>query len=154
MGRSYLMGIVLSLIVTSGTLTAQPANGISWESFEKIHKGMTEKEIERILGVPFGQYTTGKVNFLIPTATITIQVSTYRLPAEYLATKADGFSMARKAWIGNQLGIWVFFDEEDRVFTTRAYPVSPAIPDLFEWICNIPRPLLQRRHGTMDVMRP
>ena len=125
---------LLILAISAGVTAAQPAHRINAESYAKIRRGMTEKEIEGIFGVPFGQYTTGKVSCVIQTMTIAIQHSSYRLPDYHLSSPGGLFQMPHKAWIGNEIGIWVYFDEDGRVLTTRCSSVIPAEPDLLEWI--------------------
>jgi hypothetical protein len=116
---------------------SQEAGRINWKNYEKIRKGMTEKDIEKIFGVPFGQYTSGKISCLVPTASITLQISTNRIPDSLLSSKGAGLSLSHKAWVSNELGVWVFFDDQGRVFATRGYPVTRAIPDSLEWIWSI-----------------
>src|SRR5947208_3472324 len=59
------LALVGSVILFSWRLMEQTyrmgqTHRINNESFEKIQPGMTEKEVEEILGGPYGQYFTGK----------------------------------------------------------------------------------------------
>lgn len=52
----------LALIVRSATIPRHP---ITREAFEQIRLGMTEQEVEAVLGGPPGDYSSGTMTFVI-----------------------------------------------------------------------------------------
>lgn len=79
-----------------------PGHQITEERFARIKAGMTEKEVESILGVPPGDYETKK---RMPLPTRDLFVPT--VPCE------------TKVWEGNGLIITIWFDAGGKVFYSR-----------------------------------
>lgn len=73
---------------------------------DQIRKGMTEKEVEAIIGVPAGNYTG---LFIKHESTIPIHVVG---------------SSSRRKWEGKGGTILVFFDENETVVTSMYFPPS------------------------------
>jgi hypothetical protein len=91
-------------------LTAPP-DRINRQAFEQIENGMTELEVEWILGVPPGDHTRGLV-FIDsgePNDPITLdEVRRALIPLEYAYA-------SRKTWYSDQGIIDIVFDESKRV---------------------------------------
>jgi hypothetical protein len=80
-----------------------PKHNINLASIEKIKAGMTLAEVEEILGVPPGDYTT------TPTTSL-----------------SDGWmGPGDKEWAGDDGVISVWFDPQGRILAANLAPVSP-----------------------------
>jgi hypothetical protein len=89
-----------------------PKNHIDFAGYQKINKGMTLAEVESILGVPVGDYTTG--------------------PTSSLKEWGDSPAPTIKEWISDKGLISVWIDDEDRIREAYFLPVSPRNLTLLE----------------------
>ncbi|MCI0376234.1 MAG: hypothetical protein L0215_01375 [Gemmataceae bacterium] len=94
-------------------LTA-PRHRINALSFEQIREWMTEKEVEGILGVPAGDYTTAPVMVLDDGTASTIWISRV------------------KRWTSNDTAIDVFFDDLGLVTRKRLLDVIPLEESIWQ----------------------
>ena len=95
---------LLGLGVCAILVTVQfPRSGITRENFDRILDGMTEAEVEAILGGPSGRYTDRPMVVVM-----------------------EG-TMFRRWWIGNEgiVTIELTFDEPQRVAHKRFDPIPP-----------------------------
>src|SRR5262249_15470800 len=99
------LGIVAALIAAVYFLIRPgvPSHNINLATVERIQKGMTLAEVEAILGVPAGDYTTG------PT---TSHCNGWMGPGD-------------KEWAGDEGVIAVWFDREGKISGADFAPVSP-----------------------------
>jgi hypothetical protein len=98
-------GITASLVVAVYFVMrpAVPKHNINLASVEKIKPGMTLAEVEEILGVPPGDYTTG------PTTSL-----------------CDGWlGPGDREWAGDDGVISVWLDPQGRILAANLEPVSP-----------------------------
>jgi hypothetical protein len=105
----------------------EPPNRINNESYELIRPGMSEIEVEEILGGPYGQYFRGKVrgakpgNIIGPNPLI-FRAYEFRKGDLCQTVRLNGDLVHdRKAWIADGLGIWVYFDEDGVVIDKEAH---------------------------------
>src|SRR5262245_59132749 len=97
--------LVLLLAAGYGVLwLTAPRHDINHKSFEAIKMGMTEQQVEAILGVPAGDYTTGPV-------------------IGWPEISSNGWAICwerqpHKSWISNEAAIHVYFDEQGLVKRT------------------------------------
>src|SRR5581483_7877942 len=58
--RSSLLWFeVLGVLSLAGLAVLPPRHGITPENFARLREGMTQQEVEALLGVPPGSYSTG-----------------------------------------------------------------------------------------------
>ena len=95
------LGIVAAAVSVSLMVwvTHQPEHRITGRTFANIEKGMTESEVEQILGVPAGNYTREAVATIYPLGANDL------VAGNELVRKEGG-----KEWIGNHASIYVRFD--------------------------------------------
>ena len=91
-------------------LVTGPRHRISEGNFAAIEKGMTEKEVEAILGASAGDYSSGKVIVLIVGA----------------LQEDEG----TKEWVGDDCCVAVRF-QDGRVVETTCWPVAPMFEESF-----------------------
>jgi hypothetical protein len=112
-------------------LTA-PQHQITADNIEAIKKGMTEDEVEAILGVPAGDYSSGQFgghffeNEKNPDSDVVTGLE--------LVKKRGG-----KIWAGNETSVWIHFDDSGRVTEKwchfHAIPTSESFLDkLRRWL--------------------
>lgn len=103
-----LLGGILAILLAGWLMlwmTRPPEHHINSDGFGKLRKGMTESEVEAVLGVPAGDYATGPIR-------LNVNVLGY-IPDTYFV-----FRVAEKKWVGNEAIIEVWF-ENGRVEHTR-----------------------------------
>jgi hypothetical protein len=105
---------------------------INDESFERISVGMSEEDVVAILGVPYGQHYSGRSFVMVPLGPFN---STGCLVSEKLdddilhgtCLEDNGkIVFVRKGWVGEDLSIWILFDEHGKVLSKFSYPVTPV----------------------------
>lgn len=138
--RNVAVLMVLAAAVGCVCLWTNAKDDITWEGFEKVELGMSEKEIERILGSPSGQYFTGKIQWIIiePKGVDLIRGDRGELVKVSTYQRFDLIELQKrgtKAWIGNRCGIWVKFDADGRATLKGAGSVTHLRRDLcsFQW---------------------
>ena len=107
--RLLLLLAAVALGLLAGYLTlwrTGPQHRITRESFARIQAGMTEQEVEAILGVPAGYYATARVAFA--------ECYDLRVPA----------GAVEKQWTCDEGTILVFFYPADRVCVSRFFQVA------------------------------
>lgn len=103
-----LVGVLFVLVAGAGLVTAWfrscfLSNSINLENFAKIQPGMSESDVEAILGALAGDYSSGWVKILPPAAEV---VGCWSPPV-------------KKAWITDEGCIVVFFDESGKVVSAQ-----------------------------------
>jgi hypothetical protein len=101
MGRRWLLILgALGLLAVVGVLVLvflpQPGDRITRETFDEIREGMTLWEVEQLIGVPPGDYTTGD-------------------RVVYLPPASAGHGPIRHEWQGDEGGIEVWLNADGRV---------------------------------------
>jgi hypothetical protein len=107
--RLLLLLVAVALVLLGSYLTlwrTGPKHRISRESFARIQAGMTEQEVEAVLGVPAGDYATARVAIA--------ECYDLRVPA----------AAVQKQWTGDQGTILVFFYPADKVCVFRFFQVA------------------------------
>lgn len=127
MRKRLFLGLGLPALLLLGGylllwLTIPPGYRITDENLERILPGMTEKEVERILGVPAGNYS-GKRGYFAS-----------RPPDELERLLRQG----HKEWVGEGLSIVVRFNEQGVVLNASRganFGSSPSFLDrLRRWL--------------------
>jgi len=140
MKRKRLLLIVgcLAAVLLAGYATFRltaPRHRITIESFQAIREGMTELEVEAVLGAPAGVYSTeAQTGFYLPKFRIS-------WPAKWIyASDADIFirtgsdlieKQGGKEWVGEELSIYICFNEGGRVLESRSGQVPPTRNESF-----------------------
>jgi hypothetical protein len=98
------------LLAGYGTLRlTAPRHHITEETFQAIQEGMTEKEVETILGAKAGVYTS--------------RCQTGAYPVGRCGDPVVGCDLMRgcpgKEWVTEGISVYVLFDEHDRVARTH-----------------------------------
>ena len=95
--RFFLSATVLAAVLVGGlaVLLFLPRSPISQRSCDRIQIGMSEAEVETILGGPEGNYHDRQVDINIPLSPVP--------------------GLLRKVWIGNDGAALVYFDKANRV---------------------------------------
>jgi hypothetical protein len=107
--RLLLLLMSVALVLLGGWLTlwpSSPQHRINRESFARIQEGMTEQEVESILGVPAGDYATARVAIA--------EDYDLRVPA----------GAVQKQWTCDEGTILVFFYPADKVCVSRFIQVA------------------------------
>jgi hypothetical protein len=105
--------MAFALILVSGIASAawwlsqEPEPSIKFDNFDRISKGMTEEEVEDLLGGPPGYYTRKFVGAVYAEGP-------KRVTGLELCQRQGG-----KEWIANRGSIYVEFDEHGRVCDAR-----------------------------------
>lgn len=106
---------------------------IDRSSFDLIELGMTEADVQAIIGVPYGQHFRGTVatDYRHLGGTGNTQMwAGYRMEGgillQRLASGSGKILLTRKGWVGDRLGIWIDFDGGGKVSKKEAYVVLPA----------------------------
>lgn len=118
--KTVLIMSVLTLLLGSlasccliGLLFVWPRHRINHDSFAKLQGGMTEKEVESILGGPAGRYVEGPM--------------IHGEPGRFVHyAKKEDLQNESKSWVTSSLEIGVTFDREGRLGK--------------KWICEMRRP--------------
>jgi hypothetical protein len=101
--RRVLLGAgLLALLGLAGLvawLTPHPGAGITQENTERIRPGMSEAEVEAVLGCPAGNYSGKDVDVLQEKG---------ELAAGWSGNAWDG-PVAYRLWVGDELAVLVFF---------------------------------------------
>jgi hypothetical protein len=97
-----LVSVGLVLVLAISLWRSAPSHNIDRENVLCVEVGMTEKDVEELFGVPAGNYNrTGNV----------------------LALSSGLPEGPVKVWVGDDLGIALWFDEEGRVRAKRTAAV-------------------------------
>jgi hypothetical protein len=110
-----------------------PKHRIDEASYEKISLGMSEDEVIAIMGVAYGQHYSGTFHVIVPFGPInsTGSIVSDKLGEDILCetvTSNGEFLYPRKGWVGEDLSIWVLFDQHRKVINKFSYPVSSIKP--------------------------
>jgi hypothetical protein len=122
--RSRLLPLCLPVLLAPAVVAwaLWPGPGITRVNFGKIRAGMTERDVEDLLGCPAGDYREGEVLGWRPAAG---------------GWQAEEITY-RRSWFGNDLFIHVQFDESDRVvgaFAVETWsPNPPPVQRLRHWL--------------------
>jgi hypothetical protein len=97
-------------------------------NYEKIQIGMTELDVEKILGGSYGQYFKGKAFFWCPRGNHNnsepIQCENVEEDILLFAMRFNGeVILLRKGWVGPELGIWIWFSRDGIVQGKESYKV-------------------------------
>jgi hypothetical protein len=101
MKRKRLLLIVgcLAAVLLAGYATLPRQHRITIENIGAIRDGMTERQVETILGAPAGDYSSG----------VLFDMVTTQMTGSELMEKHGG-----KVWVGVNGGIWIRFDERGK----------------------------------------
>jgi hypothetical protein len=100
------------LLAGYGTLRlTAPPHRITWESIERIQEGMSEANVECILGVPAGDYSSTEHG-----ATFVLGEGGYR---RQVVQGRDLLQGGAKVWVGDRGAVWLTFDASKRVSGIR-----------------------------------
>lgn len=121
MKRKRLLLILgcLASVLLAGYVTLRltaPRHRITGENIEAIREGMTEEEVEAILGAPAGDYSSKQTGGQFPEIEIIIIPHRRSRPEWKIITGPDLVkSRGGKYWVGEATGVWVRFDEAGQV---------------------------------------
>jgi hypothetical protein len=118
-----LVAVLLAGYVTLRLTT--PSHRITVESFEAIQVGMTEKEVEDIIGVPAGIYAPGALTGL------------YGFDKERSRATRGLDRKPGKEWVARDVCIFVGFKDGRVVETFRGWPQGydePLLAKLRRWL--------------------
>jgi hypothetical protein len=104
--RLLLTCVVLVLLLASAAWFCWPAvprHNINQEGFAQLRCGMTEPEVERVLGVPAGDYGPGKGELL--------DYGVFTMTSLEIRTAPN-----RRTWLAGSFAITVCFSDEGRVW--------------------------------------
>jgi hypothetical protein len=93
---------------------------VTADSYDKIVDGMTEEQVETLLGGPAGDYSTTRAQMMM-------------LSAGFCAMRSD---WTLKTWVGNDCAIDVGFSEDGTVQTKRLCPIyrRTLVQRLLDWL--------------------
>ena len=115
--RKLLLGVsVPALLVLAGlllTLLPRPGAGITPASYERIRVGMTEKEVEAVLGVRPGDYSGGRAYF----------PASPRRPG--WPPLGSGRRETLRMWAGDEVAVYVWFDDGGQAVDKMLRPLRP-----------------------------
>ena len=133
--RRLLVVGALALLGLAGVLlawlTPRPGAGITQENSERIREGMTEQEVEAVLGCPAGNYR-GPESVL--------QERGIPLWVSVDGDCEDGPQL--KLWVGPRFAVHVLVDCRGRVVQSSGHEVEPL--SLWEVLAERVRRLLSR----------
>jgi len=128
MNRKRLLLILgcLGLLLLAGYATlwlTAPRHRITEENIEAIKEGMTEKEVEAILGAQAGDYSSKQTGGQFAEIEVIIIPAPRAQPVGKTRSIFTGFTGpdfvksrgGGKYWVGEETGVWVRFDEAGRV---------------------------------------
>jgi hypothetical protein len=96
----------LALLAGGGLVLIQfltPGRGITRENYERLREGMTQKQVEAILGVPPGVYTSDSTHYYPFSGPGPFPMTLGYLVDRDLHRPFEG----RKAWYGDRFFVWV-----------------------------------------------
>lgn len=101
-------------------------NFFEMKEYAKIRNGMTTDEVSKILGTPPGAYFAGVVSLEFPEGRrqnwpFSGTSSEFRKRAPWFFSTDAGAE--ERAWISNDLAIWISFSEDGRVMRKSCSPV-------------------------------
>ena len=139
MKRKRLLLIVgcLAAVLLAGYATFRltaPRHRITIESFQAIREGMTELEVEAVLGAPAGVYSTeAQTGFYLPKLRSSCPARwIYASDADFIGTGSDLIErQGGKEWVGEELSIYICFNEGGRVLESRSGQVPPTRNESF-----------------------
>jgi hypothetical protein len=126
---SVFWPFIMSVASWTANENLTPKHNINLASYKKIKIGMTERDVETILGVPYGQYFRGKAIVALP------PLGVRKSPVLLTASKLDkevtcptrlmnGKIVAQdKGWIANDMSIWIWVDSRGIVMEKARQPV-------------------------------
>ncbi|HYT90341.1 MAG TPA: hypothetical protein VEL76_16660 [Gemmataceae bacterium] len=107
MATRLLLGGGLLVLLMAGLLwcwwPSQPRHRINTEGYEQLRLGMTEQEVENVLGVPAEDYGPGKGEIL--------DYGVFTSASNSIKTDPRG-----KKWLAGSLAITVCFDDHGRAW--------------------------------------
>ena len=93
---------------------AYSTHNITWEGYQRIEIGMSEPEVEQVLGAHCGIHCSGIVTCLVLEHWGIGRVSGREIRSD----------REKKCWVSQDCGIWLTFDANGRVITKG---IGPAI---------------------------
>jgi hypothetical protein len=122
--RLLLLGVAaLALLGLAALLFAlfvpRPGAGITRENFERIRTGMTEREVEGILGARSGDYSGGRA--YIPASPLSRDTQSLHRPLG----DGEGDTVLRW-WAGEEVAVYVWFDWRAQAMDKMFRPVPPG----------------------------
>jgi len=135
--RLLLIFASLAAVLLAGygslRLTA-PRHRITEENFEAIQKGMTEEEVEAILGVPAGVYVSGARTGWYRLS----EGRGFSLKGPVLIWLFGGNEWVAKEWVAKEISVVVWFHKDGRVAQTcKGWTESgnePFLAKLRRWL--------------------
>jgi hypothetical protein len=119
--RYRLLMISLVAMLAAGGVSVywhqSPTNRISEKSYYLIKKGDTQSDVEKVLGVPPGNYSGG--------ATVMLSNTAFRQD-RLVPNMFSDILFSDELWIGKDFCISVQFDPDGRVQDTKSYFVYPS----------------------------
>jgi outer membrane protein assembly factor BamE (lipoprotein component of BamABCDE complex) len=108
--RLLILLVCLISVLLAGYVTLRltaPRHRITEENFAAIQKGMTEEEVEAILGAPAGVYGSGDKtgNYFVRITRIPREGFTFRSGLDLIRTRGG------KEWVGEAISVYIIFDE-------------------------------------------
>ncbi len=102
-----IIGIGFTLLITSYLILSTTTIRINEDTYNLIKSGMTQSAVEKIIGVPPGDYVTGKKSLVL-----------FDLYGNGVFMKPGQFQQ----WGGDDGFIQIGFDDNDQVLWTRFVP--------------------------------
>lgn len=122
--RLLLISGCAAAILLAGYMTLRltaPRHRITGDTIHAIDKGMTEREVEAILGAPAGDYSAGKRGGLF--------INKHRVRDGDLTGPEMVKMWGGKYWVSDETSVWVRFNEAGKVEET--WPGWVAYNDSF-----------------------
>ena len=106
--RRFLAVVVFVGVGVALVCWLRPARhtGPTYEAFLRVKDGMTQAEVEQVLGMPPGDYSTRPTNFLCASTTSSPMPKEMRY---------------HRSWAGNDLLVDVYFDQNGRVVRAESW---------------------------------
>ena len=127
MRTRILFGCGLVLLVVAGLLwffpPTPPRHNINADGYHKIELGMTEQEVESVLGVPAGDYGPGKGEIL--------DDGVFTVTSYSIITDPNG-----NKWLADSFAITVCFDDGGLVSGKGTDEVYRPYDSTFEMLCQ------------------
>jgi hypothetical protein len=122
--RKLLLGVgTATLLVLAGhlllPLLPRPGAGITPDNYERIQVGMTEKEVEAVLGARAGDYSGGRAYF--PASEHRPRIPRAIRPRE----RGFGPDETLHMWAGDEVAVYVWFDGAGRAVDKMLRPLRP-----------------------------
>ncbi len=113
--------VLLPIVALVVDRTLMPGRRITRENRALLKPGMTEAEVEAILGVPPGVYTAFSTYYTPKTG------PSGPLTVRHCLDMREKYPIAgRKEWYGNELFIWIDFGPDGRVSFVQSSPARRA----------------------------